>query len=339
MEHIDSRFWHRRRVFVTGATGLLGSALVTELLEGGADVTCLLRDWVPASGLVESGGLARANVVSGDLSDHTLLVRALNEYEIDTVFHLAAQTIVGTSSRSPLSTFESNVRGTWNLLEACRVCPKLVERVIVASSDKAYGIHTRLPYTEDAPLQGRFPYDVSKSCADLIAMSFAHTFGVPVVVTRCGNLWGPGDLNYSRLIPGTIRSVLLDEPPLIRSDGTFKRDYFYVRDAVSAYLTLASQMREKGLSGHAFNFGNEHPVSVLDVVTTIVNVMSKPWLTPKILNEASDEIHSQYLDCSKASSLLGWKPRYTFEEGLRETIPWYRMRQKTAPTDHLQTPA
>jgi CDP-glucose 4,6-dehydratase len=319
----ESRDWHGRRVFVTGATGLLGSALSEALVARGAEVTCLVRDWVPSSPLVLAGTTAHANVVRGDLLDLDLLVRAVNEYEIDTVFHLGAQTIVGTASRSPLSTFESNIRGTWNLLEACRLNARLVQRVVVASSDKAYGIHERLPYTEDAPLQGRFPYDVSKSCADLIALSYAHTYGTPVVVTRCGNLWGPGDLNYNRLIPGTIRSALLDESPIVRSDGTFRRDYFFVRDAVDAYLTLAEHMAVRPLAGQAFNFGNETPVTVLEVVETILRVMGKPSLRPVVLNEASDEIPNQYLDCTKARRVLGWTPRYPFERGLDETIPWY----------------
>jgi CDP-glucose 4,6-dehydratase len=322
----DAADWRRRRVFVTGATGLLGSALVDELLALGAETTCLVRDFVPASRLIGSGTAARTNVVAGDLLDLSLLVRVLNEYEIDTVFHLGAQTIVGTAARSPLSTFESNIRGTWNVLEACRVNAPRVQRVIVASSDKAYGIHDRLPYTEDAPLQGRVPYDVSKSCADLIALSYFHTYRTPVVVTRCGNLWGPGDLNYNRLIPGTIRSALLDESPIVRSDGTFRRDYFYVRDAVGAYLGLAAAMCRQELAGEAFNFGNQQPHTVLEVVDTVLRVTGKPHLTPTILNEATGEIPDQFLDCSKAHRVLGWSASYTFERGLEETIPWYRER-------------
>jgi CDP-glucose 4,6-dehydratase len=318
--------WRRSRVFVTGATGLLGSALVDDLVNRGAEVTALFRDWVPSSRLLHVDAISRINVVGGDLLDFQLLVRALNEYEIDTVFHLGAQAIVGTASRSPLSTFESNVRGTWQLLEACRLNARLVRRVIVASSDKAYGIHEQLPYKEEFALQGRFPYDVSKSCADLIALSYFHTYRTPVVVTRCGNLWGPGDLNFNRLIPGTIRSALLNEPPIVRSDGTFRRDYFFVRDAVDAYLTLAGQMTSQELPGEAFNFGNEEPLTVLEVVDTILRFMGKTELKPVVLSEASDEIPNQYLDCSKAKSRLGWRPRHTFERGLEETVPWYRER-------------
>lgn len=324
MADISTGDWHRQRVLVTGATGLLGSALVSELVGRGADVTCLVRDWVSSSRLVLSGTAAKTNVVSGDLLDLDLLVRAINEYEIETIFHLGAQTIVGTAKRSPLSTFESNIRGTWGLLEACRLNSRLVQRVVMASSDKAYGAHDRLPYKEDTPLQGRFPYDVSKSCADLIALSYFQTYGTPVAVTRCGNLWGPGDLNFNRLIPGTIRSVLLGESPIVRSDGTYRRDYFYVRDAVSAYLTLAEQMSDRKLAGEAFNFGNEQPVTVLEAVDTVLRAMRRTDLQPTILNESVGEIPDQYLDCEKARGVLGWAPTYTFETGLAETVPWYR---------------
>jgi CDP-glucose 4,6-dehydratase len=321
---MENKFWKNRRVFVTGPTGLLGSWLVEELLGRGAEVTCLVRDWVPRSRLNESDTMLRVNVVHGEMEDFALLLRALNEYEIDTVFHLGAQTIVGTASRSPLSTFESNIRGTWNLLEACRGCAKLIERVVVASSDKAYGAHDRLPYTEDTPLQGRYPYDVSKSCTDLIALSYFHTYGTPVAVTRCGNLFGGGDLNFNRLIPGTIRSVLQDERPIVRSDGTFVRDYFYVRDAVNAYLQLAERLPDERFVGQAFNFGTETPLSVLDLVNRILTLLDQPSLIPIILNEANHEIPKQYLDCSKAKRMLGWEPGYSLEEGLLETSDWYR---------------
>ena len=319
-----ANFWTERNVFVTGASGLLGSTMVEDLVARGANVTCLVRDWVPDSKLLESSPVQRCNLVRGELEDLTVLMRALNEYEIDTVFHLGAQTIVGTASRSALSTFESNVRGTWNLMEACRVCPRLIQRVVVASSDKAYGAHDQLPYTEETPLQGRFPYDVSKSCADLIALSYYHTYGVPVAVTRCGNLYGAGDLNFNRLVPGTIRSALRDEPPIIRSDGTYVRDYFFVRDAVAAYLHLAERMPGDDVIGQAFNFGTETPLSVLELVQIILRLMDRSWLHPHILNQATHEIPRQYLDCSKARRLLEWQPSHTLEEGLEETITWYR---------------
>ena len=319
-------FWRERNVFVTGASGLLGSWMTGELVRRGARVTCLVRDWVPESRLMESSLLSRVRTVRGELEDYQLLLRALNEYEIDTVFHLGAQTIVGTASRSALSTFEANIRGTWNLLEAAKACGKLMQRVIVASSDKAYGSHDVLPYTEDAPLQGRFPYDVSKSCTDLIAFSYYHTYRLPVAVTRCGNLFGGGDLNFNRLIPGTIRSALMEEAPIIRSDGTFIRDYFYVRDAVDAYLQLAERMPGEPFVGEAFSFGTETPMSVVDLVDRILALMGKTHLRPRILNEASHEIPKQYLDCSKARRLMDWRPSFTMDEGLTEAIEWYRER-------------
>jgi len=319
---MDLTFWKKRSVFVTGATGLLGSWLTEALADSGAAVTCLVRDWTAGSRLVRSRVIDRVNVVHGDLTDYALLARALNEYEVDTVFHLGAQTIVGTAERSALSTFESNIRGTWTVLEAAKTCSRLVQRVVVASSDKAYGAHEHLPYNEDSPLEGRYPYDASKSCADLLAVSYFHTYRLPVTITRCGNLFGGGDLNFNRLIPGTIRSVLRGEAPLIRSDGQYVRDYFYVRDAVESYLLLAERTPE--FAGQAFNFGNETPVSVLDLTRQILCLMGQQSLQPVILNEAAKEILRQYLDCSKARRLLNWAPRFGMEQGLRETIAWYR---------------
>ncbi|MGH7505293.1 MAG: GDP-mannose 4,6-dehydratase [Longimicrobiales bacterium] len=339
MENVGHEFWQQRKVFVTGATGLLGSSLIEDLLARGAKVICLVRDWVPESRLIESEVIARTSVVRGDLEDLGALLRAINEYEVDTVFHLGAQTIVGTASRSPLSTFEANIRGTWNLLEACRICPRLIERIVVASSDKAYGAHDRLPYTEDAPLQGRFPYDVSKSCADLITFSYHTTYGLPVAVTRCGNLYGGGDLNFNRLIPGTIRSVLQGERPIVRSDGTFVRDYFYVRDAVAAYLDLAERLPEEPLPGKAFNFGTETPVSVLELVNVLLRLMDRPDLEPVVLNQASHEIPRQYLDCTRARTLLGWAPRHTLEEGLRDTVGWYAAWLERTTAERLRETA
>ncbi len=316
-------FWSRRKVFVTGASGLLGAHIVSKLLERGAEPVVLLRDWTPASDLLVSGRLDACTVVRGALEDLPLLLRALNEHEIDSVFHLGAQTIVGTARRSPLSTFESNIRGTWNLLEACRLLGDAVERVVVASSDKAYGEQDVLPYTESTPLEGRFPYDVSKSCADLIAASYGKTFGLPVAITRCGNLFGGGDLNFNRLVPGTILAALEGRGVEIRSDGLAVRDYFYVEDAAEAYLTLAETMPLAGCCGEAFNFGNERPLSVLDMVKTILDVMGRPELEPRILDVARSEIRRQYLDCGKARERLGWSPGFTIEEGLKRTVAWY----------------
>jgi CDP-glucose 4,6-dehydratase len=317
-------FWTNRNVLVTGGTGLLGSWMVDALLERGARITCIVRDEVPESRLVTSGTIARVNVVRGGVEDYETCLRALNEYEIDTVFHLAAQTIVGTAARSTLSTFETNIRGTWTLLEACRELSMLVKRIVVASSDKAYGIHEKLPYREDAPLQGRFPYDVSKSCADLIAISFAATYGLPIAITRCGNLFGGGDWNMSRIVPGTIRSLLAGERPVVRSTGKLVRDYFYVEDAVLAYIQLAEKMETMKLSGQAFNFGTGHPMSVLEIVTAIRKAMGRLDLEPEVLGRNDGEIPAQYLDCAKARDVLGWKPAFTLDEGLARTIKWYR---------------
>jgi len=319
---VDS-FWTQRRVFVTGATGLLGSWLTQELVASGADVVCLIRDWVPQSRFLTEAVDRHATIVRGELEDFDIILRAINEYEIDTVFHLGAQTIVGTAARSTLSTFEANIRGTWNVLEASQQCRRLVNRVIIASSDKAYGQHEALPYTEDTPLQGRYPYDVSKSCADLLSLSYFHTYGLPVLVTRCGNLFGGGDLNFNRLIPGTIRSALQGDRPIIRSDGTFVRDYFYVRDAVAAYMRAAEQLEDLQLAGEAFNFGNETPLSVVEIVEQTLALMGLTGLSPVILNQASNEIPRQYLDCSKARARLSWEPKFSIEDGLRECIDWY----------------
>jgi CDP-glucose 4,6-dehydratase len=318
-----SDFWLDRPTLVTGATGLVGSWAVKRLVEAGAEVTSLVRDWVPRSELVRAGSLDRVNVVRGDVTDQALLERTVGEYEIDTVLHLAAQTIVPIANRNPVSTFETNVKGTWALLEACRRSPK-VKQVVLASSDKAYGDHDRLPYAEDAALQGRHPYDVSKSCADLIGQSYAASFGLPVVVTRCGNFYGGGDLNWNRIVPGTIRSVLRGQPPVIRSDGTYIRDYFYVEDGAAAYMLLAEKLAaDPTLAGEAFNFSNEIQVTVRDLVDRILGRMGSP-LVPEVRNEAQREIRHQYLTAEKARRRLGWKPLFTLDEGLTRTIAWYR---------------
>lgn len=319
-----SAFYARRPVFVTGGTGLVGGALVRRLLEAGADVVCLVRDWVPQSELVRAGQLERVRVVRGDVRDQALLERALGEYEVDTVIHLAAQSIVSIANRNPISTLETNILGTWALLEACRRTPT-VKQVVVASSDKAYGPQPVLPYTEDTPLSGQFPYDVSKSCSDLVAQMYHRTFGVPVCITRCGNFFGPGDLNWNRLIPGTMRSVLLGQRPLIRSDGEFVRDYVFVEDGAEAYLQVAEALASRReLAGQAFNFSNEEPRSVKQVVGRILAIAGREDLQPDIRNEASSEIRDQYLCAKKAREVLGWKPRFTLDEGLRRTLAWYR---------------
>jgi CDP-glucose 4,6-dehydratase len=322
-------FWRDRPTFVTGATGLLGSWLTKRLVDLGADVTCLVRDWVPQSLLIRSGTLDRVKIVRGDLCDQSLLERTLGEFETTTVFHLAAQTIVGIANRNPVGTFESNIRGTWCLLEACRRSPQ-VRQIIVASSDKAYGEHEKLPYDEEAPLQGRFPYDASKACADLVAQSYAATFNLPVAITRCGNLYGGGDLNWNRIVPGTIRSVLRGEQPIIRSDGRSVRDYFFVEDGVAAYLLLAERLAAAPeLRGQAFNFSNELHISVSELVQNILRLMGVPF-EPVVQNIASHEILRQFLSAAKARKLLAWRPLFTLDEGLERTITWYRQFVESA---------
>jgi CDP-glucose 4,6-dehydratase len=312
-----------RPTFVTGATGLVGAWLVRRLLDGGADVVCLVRDRVPRSELERARLVDRVKVVRGDVRDQALLERVLGEYEIDTVLHLAAQTIVTIANRNPVSTFETNIAGTWTLLEAARRSPR-VRQLVTASSDKAYGDQVKLPYDEDTPLEGRHPYDVSKSCADLIAKTYAVSYGLRVAITRCGNFYGGGDLNWSRVIPGTIRSVLRGARPVIRSDGKFIRDYFYVEDGAAAYMLLAERLAENpSLSGEAFNFSNEIQVTVLEIVEKILTLMGSD-LTPEVRNEVTNEIRHQYLSAAKARRLLDWKPLFELDGGLSRTIAWYR---------------
>lgn len=322
-DHMKQHFWQDRPTLVTGATGLIGGWLTRQLLDAEADVICLMRDWVPQSEFVRAGLIDRVKVVNGDVRSQSLLERVLGEYEIDTVIHLAAQTIVGIANRNPVSTFKTNLGGTWALLEACRRSPT-VKQIVVASSDKAYGEHKQLPYNEDAPLAGRHPYDVSKSCADLIAQSYAATYNLPVAVTRCGNFYGGGDLNWNRIVPGTIRSVLRGQRPVIRSDGNFVRDYFYAEDGAAANVMLAERLAaDKNLIGHAFNFSNESRTTVSELVDRILALM-KSDLRPDVRNEAVNEIREQYLSAAKARDVLGWKPLFTLDDGLRRTIEWYR---------------
>lgn len=316
-------FWQDRPTLVTGATGLVGGWLVKRLLELGADITCLVRDWVPQSELVRAGRLDSVKVARGDVRDQAMLERVLGENEIDTVIHLAAQTIVGIANRNPVSTLETNIAGTWSLLEACRRSPK-VKQIVLASSDKAYGEHDQLPYDETFALQGRHPYDVSKSCCDLIAQAYAETYGLPVCITRCGNFYGGGDLNWNRIVPGTIRSILRGQNPVIRSDGLFVRDYFYIEDGAAAYTLLAERLAaDPTLRGQAFNFSNESQVTVRELAEKILGLMASD-LVPEVRNEASNEIRNQYLNAEKARTQLAWKPLFTLDEGLERTIRWYR---------------
>lgn len=321
---------------VTGATGFVGSHLTTMLVDLGASVVTLVRDHVPGA-LLDVSGHDQAARVTGEVQDQAVLERMFGEYEIRTVIHLAAQSQVGVANRNPVTTLESNVRGTWALLEAVRRSPG-VEQVVTASSDKAYGSQSILPYTEQAPLAGINPYDVSKACADLIAQSYHQAFSVPVAITRCGNFFGPGDRNWNRLVPGTIRSLLLGERPVIRSDGRMVRDYLYVLDGVFAYLRLVEAMAE-GLpvKGEAFNLSLEQPLTVLELVARIQAAVGSD-LAPDVRDEASNEIDRQFLSSAKARELLGWAPMFSLDEGLEATVDWYRVIIDAEPTALLSRP-
>lgn len=322
MTHNEDGDWRGRNVLVTGASGFLGSWVAKDLVEQGARVICLIRDIVPDSYLNLTGTARKVIKVSGVLEDYEGLVRLFNEYEIDTCFHLAAQPLVTIALRNPLSTFESNIRGTWVLLEAVRsVAPRC--RVVVASSDKVYGDAHALPYLEDFPLDGSGPYDVSKVCTDLLARTYAKVYGLHVTVARCGNFYGPGDLNWSRIVPGTSRALIEGRRPEIRSDGTYLRDYLYVGDASRAYLELAGHLDEDGVRGEAFNFGTEQPTAVLSVVEQLNAISGRVDLPPRILNEAHAEIKNQHLSIEKARRLLGWESRMPLSEGLSVTFRWY----------------
>ena len=326
VEDVDrvTRDWRGRRVLVTGATGMVGSWLTKELLARGASVVSFVLDADPQSELLRSGDLLRTEVVNGGLESFADVERAINTREVDTVFHLAAQPIVGAARRDPLGTFDTNIRGTYHVLEACRRHASLVRRVVVASSDKAYGPGPALPYVESMPLEGREPYEVSKSCADLLAQSYHHAYGLPVGILRCGNIYGGGDLNWNRIVPGTIRSILHRERPIVRSDGKYVRDYLYVKDVVSACLAVADGLEDAKVRGQGFNFSPQKPLTVLELVRAIGAAMNARSLKPVILNSAQGEIRDQYLSSAKARRLLGWRPAYTLDKGLAETIAWYR---------------
>ena len=315
--------WKDVNVLITGANGFVGAWVAKALIEKKANVVVLLRDQVPRSTLELFGVRDRLRgIVIGDLTDYSVVHRAINEYEVEACYHLAAQAIVGVANRSPLSTFESNIKGTWNVLEAARNA-EVLKRLIIASSDKAYGEHSNLPYKEDFCLNALHPYDASKACADILARTYYNTYGLPVCVSRCANIYGGGDLNFSRLVPDTIRSVIRGTPPIIRSDGTPVRDYMYIKDVVSAYLTLGEKLEE--VKGEAFNFGSNAPISVLQLVTKILDIAGSD-LRPVIKGKGSikGEIDRQYLSSEKAAKLLDWKPKYGLEDGLKETFEWYK---------------
>ena len=315
--------WTGRRVLITGATGLVGAWLTRDLLSKGARVVALARDWDPQSELIRSGDVNRVTVVNGVVEDLGTVLRALNHNRCDTVFHLAAQTQVGAAFRDPFETFESNVRGTYTLMEACRRLGTQVESIVVASSDKAYGDAAQLPYTEDTRLDAKYPYDTSKLCTDFLTRSYVVTYGLPATIARCGNIYGGGDQNWDRIVPGTVRSLLAGERPVIRSDGKLTRDYVYVKEVVSAYEALAEQVQRPEVRGHAFNFSAEKPLSVLSIVAAVTTAVGSS-LTPDVRNTAVAEIRDQFLDSTRARQVLGWQSTWTLESALAETVSWYR---------------
>lgn len=316
---MNKKFWRHKNVFITGSTGLLGSWVIKYLQNTDANIISLIRGSSFFSQNNQSIGITTVN---GKVEDFECIKKILSEYKIDTVLHFAAQTIAPVANKSPLSTFETNIKGTWTVLEACRQSA-LVKRIIIASSYKAYGDSEKLPYTENTPLNGKHPYDVSKSCADLLAQAYYASYKLPLCITRCGNLFGGGDLNFNRIFPSVIRSAMLDEQPILRSDGSFVRDFFYVEDSVRGILRLVEVMNKKSITGEVFNFSNEKPIAVLDMVNIILKKMKSKY-SPKILNNSTNEIHKQYLSAKKAHEILGWKPSFTMNQGINKTIAWYR---------------
>ena len=314
--------WKGMNVLVTGADGFIGSHIAKALVDKGTNVTTIVRDVKKTSNLDVLNLRNKVNIIHGDLVNFHDCERTINEYDVEFIFHIAAQAIVGPANRSPLSTFESNIKGTWNILEACRLS-KTAKGLIVASSDKAYLQQKKLPYTEESPLNGYYPYDASKACAEILARCYYMTYNIPLAITRNANTYGPADMNMSRIIPDVITTVLRGEQPVIRSDGTPERDYMYVKDAVSAYLTLAENLHRKEIVGQAFNFGTSKPISVIELYSKIIKLMGKS-VKPKILGEAKNEIDRQYLAIGKVKKILKWQPKYTIDQGLKETIEWYK---------------
>ena len=319
---MSSKFWKNKKVLITGSEGFLGSNLVKRLLSYGAEVAGLDIKTKRKNTVLTKEDYKKIKVIKGDVANYNLLKSILSKYKPEYIFHLAAEAIVDKCYKDPMKTFSSNIRGTWTVLEASRNS-KRVKGIIIASSDKAYGSHSKLPYREETALSGSHPYDVSKSCTDLIARTYFNVYGTPAAVTRCGNIYGPGDFNFSRIAPDTIRSALSGKKLMIRSDGKFTRDYVFVEDIVDGYLMLAEKLKRKNLSGEAFNLSNEKPVSVLQFTKMIYKAANrKPRLN--ILNKAKYEIQDQYLSSKKARRILGWKPKHSLDKGLKRTIEWYK---------------
>lgn len=321
--NMTKNFWKGQRVLVTGASGFVGGWLIKDLLDKGAQVIAFAREWNPQCEFISSQDYKHTAIVDGALEDYLTIERAIVQHDASVVIHLAAQAIVGLGQRAPLQTFESNIRGTYNLLDACRVHRSGIKAIIVASSDKAYGESDQLPYVENQPLAGSRPYEVSKVCADLLAQSYYASYDLPIGIGRCGNIYGGGDLNWNRIVPGTIRSLLQGECPVIRSDGSFIRDYIYVKDVSAAFLCLAEAISFEAIAGEAFNFSSQKPITVSALVSEMQAIMNCTDLKPQILDSAEGEIHDQYLDSSKAQKLLGWQAQYQLSAALKETINWY----------------
>ena len=322
MNTTTGSFWKNRRVLITGYEGFLGSNLTKTLIDAGAKITGLDIKVKRKETILSKQDFAKITIIKGSVAEYKLICDILKRYKINIIFHLAAEAIVGRSQKNPLKTFETNIKGTWNILEASRQA-RSIEAIIIASSDKAYGSHDDLPYTEDTPLCGKHPYDVSKSCADLIAYTYFNTYSLPVAVTRCGNIYGPGDFNFSRVVPDAIRCALKGKQFIIRSDGKLTRDYIYVEDIVKGYILLVERMKKLKLYGEAFNFSNENPITVIEIVKKIYNLTGKKP-NYKIFNEAKYEIKHQYLCSQKARKILHWKPKYELEQGLNKTIKFVK---------------
>ncbi len=318
------------RALVTGGRGFAGSWLAKALVELGAEVSSLDIEGPSPSGLELHEIADDVNDVVGDLRNHDAVSGLLHERSIDSVFHLAAQAIVGDANASPVPTFQTNIEGTWVVMEACRKAG--VGSVVVASSDKAYGPHSELPYREDSALQPVYPYDVSKAATDLIARSYWHTYGMPVAVTRFANLYGGGDRNFSRLIPETVTAVLDGRRPIIRSDGSLERDFLYVEDAVSSYLAIAEALADGQIRGEAFNAGWGRPHRVREVIDLICE-LGPGEVEPDYQGSGnpSGEIDRQYLDSTKIRERIGWQPKVGLREGIGRTLEWYGEHPEVRP--------